>query len=130
MIRRISNVNNIAVNSIAFSSQVQIGDSHEIYTNSRTLAVQREKELFFGREGNFNKYSTFLKPISFPPLTEPISILFHHKHKGIHVDHVYVTAISIASLLHIGTTSRIVAENRRKNIRQLEKRNNLSSNKT
>lgn len=130
MIRRISKVNNITIDSVAFSSQLQIGDSHEIYASSKTLAVQREKEFFFGKEGNFNNYPIFLRPVSFPPLTEPISVLFHNKNSSIYVDNVYVMALSVASLLHVGTTNRIVANSRRKNIRHLEKRDNLLTKKT
>ena len=122
MIRRISKVKNVSVNSVAFSSLVQIGDSIGISLHTDVLAVQREQPIFFGNEGNFQIYPLFNVPVSFPPLFEEITMNVRHPKGSIQVNTIdIVSGISSSALLHIGSSNTIFCDSRRKNIRQLER---------
>lgn len=119
MITRTSVVNSLQVDSISFSSIIQIGDSSYIQGSSRAIAVQREKELFFGNEGDFNSYPIFLKPIHVIPMNESISIQTQNLKPMIKVNHINIIGISASSVFQIGSNESINMESRVKHIRHL-----------
>jgi spore germination protein PE len=119
MLQRSSYVNNVSVKIIAFSSTLQLGDSCIINGFSRALAVQREVEIFYGKEGNFAAYSNFSEPIPLPTITESISYRSHHLNPMIKVNKLNVKGISSASILHVGNSQHISLEARIKHIRHL-----------
>jgi spore germination protein PE len=119
MLRRLSNVNNIYVNSVGLGSVVQFGDSTNLRPFSRALAVQRETEFFIGKEGNFEDYPVFTKPIPQPYFYERINMVGYNVKPTIKVNNIKVTALSASAILHVGSTENISAESRVKHIRQL-----------
>ncbi|MFE8700307.1 spore germination protein GerPE [Cytobacillus sp. FJAT-54145] len=119
MLQRTSSVNHLHVTTLAFSSIVQLGDSSIINGYSRALAVQREKELFFGNEGNLSKYPVFNREIPLLPIDEPISIATTNKNPIIKVNNINVIGVSSSSIIHVGNSKNVYMETRIKHIRQL-----------
>ncbi|WP_226676730.1 spore germination protein GerPE [Rossellomorea aquimaris] len=118
MLKRYSIVNELEGITLAFSSVYQIGDSQNIYAQSKAYAVQREKELFYTSEGSFDS-DVFLNPIELPPINPEIGVSRLNL-CPIKVNTMYIRATSAASIIHIGNTSNVYMEARVKNIRQLE----------
>ena len=105
--------------TVIFSSVLQIGDSREITSRSRVLAVQRQYELFFGGEGE-GIFPIFTMPIpKFQPNSKSISMQTLHQSPIISVRSIRVLAASTSAVVHIGSTSTVEAEARIKHIRQL-----------
>ncbi|BDG48487.1 MULTISPECIES: spore germination protein GerPE [Parageobacillus] len=105
--------------TLIYSSVLQIGDSREITSRSRVLAVQRQYELFFGDEGEGN-FPIFTMPIpKFQANLNRISIQTLHQSPIISVRSIRVLGASASAVIHIGSTSTVDAEARIKHIRQL-----------
>jgi spore germination protein PE len=119
MLERTSVLNTVKVNSASFASTIQLGDSRTINGFSRALAVQREADVFYGKEGNFSNYLVFSEPIPFLPITEKITISTHNKLPVIKVNTISIIAMSSAAILHVGNSENISLEARVKHIRQL-----------
>lgn len=118
MYKRVSVVKNVDVTDVTSSSVFQIGDSSHIHSRSRALAVQREVELFFGREGNFDAFPIFTMDIPRPILRKP-TITRHNLSPFIKVDNVNIIGVAASSVFQIGSTKTIDNETRIKHIRQL-----------
>ncbi|ARK30063.1 spore germination protein GerPE [Halalkalibacter krulwichiae] len=119
MLKRISVVKLIDVQVVTFSSVLEIGDAEEITPRHKALAVQREKELFYGREGNFNQYPLFSREIPKPQMDGSLIITRRNESHFINVNHIDITSISAGSIAQIGSNRLIDAEARVKHIRQL-----------
>ncbi|MFB3162834.1 spore germination protein GerPE [Neobacillus sp. 179-J 1A1 HS] len=119
MLERTSVVNTVKVNSASFASTIQLGDSRTINGFSRALAVQREADVFYGKEGNFSNYLVFSEPIPLLPITEKITISTHNKLPVIKVNTISIIAMSSAAILQVGNSENILLEARVKHIRQL-----------
>jgi spore germination protein PE len=126
MLQRISAVDKINIDTIAFSSIFEIGDSSYIQGFSRAIAVQREAEVFNAREGNFSVYPIFSESIPFLPIEEEISIQTTQMNPVIKVQNIDVIGVSSSSIIHIGSSKHISMETRVKHIRQLFPKNNKS----
>jgi spore germination protein PE len=124
MLQRTSVVNAIKVNSASFASTIQLGDSRIINGFSRALAVQREADVFFGKEGNFLKYPIFSEPIPLLPITEELSLSTHNTLPIIKVNTISIIAMSSSAILHVGNSENVSMEARVKHIRQLFHKNN------
>lgn len=122
MHKRTSIVNHLSVNVLTILSTLEIGDSAHIHGVTRALAVQRERELFFGNEGNFAGYGIFNKPILLEPITEPFTYETESFSPFIKVNNITINAVSTSSVAHVGNTKNINMESRIKHIRQLEPR--------
>ncbi|ALC91917.1 spore gernimation protein [Bacillus sp. FJAT-18017] len=122
MLQRSSSVKSIIVESVQYSSLVQLGDTSIINGFSRAIAVQRERELFYGNEGEFASFPVFSKEIPLPLLNEPIQILSFNENPIIKVGSIKINGISSSSFLHVGNVNHISLEGRVKHIRQLEER--------
>jgi len=120
MLQRTSVVDKLSVNVVSFSSTVEIGDVTYYQALSRALAVQRQRELFYGTEGHFKNYSVFSEPIVLPPITERVESHFENLKPIIKVQHINITGVSSASLLQVGNCRHLYSEARIKHIRQLE----------
>jgi spore germination protein PE len=119
MMKRTSMVEYFHGETFIISSVLQIGDSREITSRSRVLAVQRQYELFFSSEGE-GIFPIFTMPIpKFPSNRNHISIQTLHQSPIISVRSIRVLAASASSVVHIGSTSNVDAEARIKHIRQL-----------
>ncbi|WP_227936820.1 spore germination protein GerPE [Alkalihalobacillus deserti] len=119
MYNRTSIVKDIHVRSVASSSIFEIGDSTHITPRSRALAVQRQVELFYGDEGDFNQYPIFNKPIPQPLVNEQVTFTRYNVSPFIKVNHIDILGAAASSVLHIGSTKTIDSESRVKHIRQL-----------
>lgn len=118
MVKRMSCVNHIDINSINISSIIQIGDSSHITATSKVLAVQREHPFFFGQEGKLENYLTFTETLPVEPL-EFINMGIIHETPAIKVNRINIIGISTSALAHIGSTETFSAESRVINIRHL-----------
>ncbi|MFP3725266.1 spore germination protein GerPE [Priestia filamentosa] len=115
---RTSKVDWFRMNSLTSSSIFNIGDSAHIRSSAKVIAIQREAELFFGREGNFNDYTLFKR--SYPLLTlKRIPTVKYNESNIIHVGSVRVTGASTSSVVQIGSTNDIKCYSRVKHVRQL-----------
>ena len=121
MFKRYSIVNKLEGVTLAFSSVYQIGDSENVFAQSRAYAVQREKEFFLTSEGSFDS-RVFQAPIVLPSI-DPTVRVNRLNLCPIKVNNMNIGFTSFSSVIHIGNTSRVYMETRVKNIRQLEKQN-------
>ncbi len=117
---RTSKVDSLKVDSLALSSIIQIGDSTCITTFTRAIAVQRQKELFYSNEGNFNSFPIFSFQLPIEPIVEPITIGSTSLHPLIKVDSIDIIGMSSSAVLHIGSSRHFQGESRTLHIRQLE----------
>lgn len=120
MLTRVSKVDNIEVKSVIFGSHIQIGDSNELNGLARVLAVQRQREVFFGNEGDFSLFKIYSYPLPLPPINEPLTIHTTSPNPIIKVGSIDVTALSTSAFMHIGNTNHITMESRILHIRQIE----------
>ncbi|KMY55492.1 hypothetical protein AC623_17385 [Bacillus sp. FJAT-27231] len=119
MFKRTSIVQDTRVITVADSSVFEIGDSATMTLRNRVLAVQRQAELFFGNEGNFNDYPIFSRPRLTPLIDENLTVTRYNLSPFIRVNHISIVGVASSSVLHIGSTGIIDAESRIKHIRQL-----------
>jgi spore germination protein PE len=119
MLQRSSVVNAMKVTSASFASTIQLGDSRIINGFSRALAVQREADMFYGKEGNFSNYPLFSEPIPLLPITERLTITTHNPLPIIKVNTISILAMSSSAILHAGNSDTVSLEARVKHIRQL-----------
>ncbi|MEH7235541.1 spore germination protein GerPE [Bacillus sp. JJ1562] len=117
--QRISVVDLIYVNSVSFSSILEIGDSQKITPVSQALAVQREVPIFFTNEGDFSKYPIFSRELPKVKVTETVNMNIFNQNPVIKVDSVRVTGVSSAAVMQIGSTETIHTESKVKHIRKL-----------
>ncbi|MFP3720269.1 spore germination protein GerPE [Niallia circulans] len=120
MLQRTSVVDLITINTVSFSSIVEIGDATYHQSASRALAVQRQKEFFYGSETEYEDYSVFTEPIPLLPIIENVTCHFENRKPIIKVNHINIIGISSASLLQVGNCRHLYAEARIKHIRQIE----------
>lgn len=120
MFRRISKVDVINLTSVAFASKIQIGDSESISGNTRAIAVQRQREIFYGNEGDFRLFKIFSTFLPLPPINESITMHTRSTNPVIKVGRIDATAFSTSAFLHVGSTEHIQMETRVLHIRQIE----------
>lgn len=119
MLQRTSNVDQLKIESILLSSIIEIGDANYIQGFSRALAIQRQAEIFFGNEGNFDQFPVFTAPLSFQPIEDKFSMYIEQLHPVIKVNTIDVIGVSASSVIHIGSSKQISMESRLKHVRQL-----------
>lgn len=122
MIFRNSVVGTYKSQIVSFGGIIQMGDSYLLRPVSYALAVQREQEIFFSDEGNFNDYQIFTIQLPNVPITENVVMNVHNENPSIHVNNVYCLGISSSGIVHIGSTKHIISEARVKHIRHLMNR--------
>jgi spore germination protein PE len=118
MLKRCSLVNELSGISLSFSSVYQLGDSQTIFSTTKALAVQREKEYFLGSEGSFDS-DVFNKTVELPPVESNV-IVNRMNLSPIKVNCMKVQATAFSSIIHIGNTCNVYMDSRVKHIRQLE----------
>lgn len=119
MFKRLSHVNHVRVDTVYNSSIIQIGDSKEIHAIAHGLAVQREKPVFWGEEGDFKRFTIFRKPPPLATYPDPVLVKKRNESVTIRVDNMYVSGLSAAGILHIGSCEHMLLESRIKHIRHL-----------
>lgn len=120
MFIRSSKVNSISINSLGSASCFQIGDSKEIHNVTRALAVQRERNFFFGNEGDFESFAIFNRLQPLTPNLDHFEMQTTTLHPIINIGSIDVLALSSSAVLHIGNSEHIQSETRVKHIRQLD----------
>lgn len=113
-------VNHISVTDVSISSVFLIGDASQVTPRSRAIAVQRQIQLFFANEGNFEEFPIFTMDIPKSKMDADLTINRYNLSSFIKVDQIQVTAVAASSLCQIGSNNYIDAESRTKHIRQLE----------
>lgn len=119
MTNRVSSVGHIQIIDSGSTTALEIGDSEQITPLNHVIAVQREKAVFFQNEFNFRDYAIFFRPVSQTVLNEEIRMTTTNESSVISVQKIDIFAISVASVVHIGSSETIRAESRIKNIRHL-----------
>ncbi|MGJ7919532.1 spore germination protein GerPE [Neobacillus sp. LXY-4] len=120
MLKRTSFVDSIKVDSVLFSSIIQLGDSTYIQGGNRAIAVQRQQEIFWGQEGNFRQFRVFSEPIPLPLITESFAMqIVNPPVVCIKVRNIDIIGVSSSSIVHVGNNKSIQMEARIKHIRQL-----------
>ncbi len=125
MLKRISKVEKIDIQALSFSSHLLIGDSTIINAKSDTFAVKRDKELFFGNEGDDINYGIFSIPLELPPIDEQIYYRKQHLCGSILVNRINILGVSSSSIIQVGSNEHIYLEDRRKEIRQIAEPENI-----
>lgn len=128
MNKRISRVGDIQVNSLTYSSIIEIGDAVEATPNSRALAVQKEGALFTDRDFPFNEFPVFTEEI--PYFDKKISIDQERVPCNPYIDvkSIHIEGISASSILQVGNLEYLDAEARVKHFRILRDENNDDNN--
>ena len=98
MLTRTSKVDSLRSNQSFLPLLIQIGDSNEINGLTRALAVQRQREVFFGNEGDFSLFKIFSYPLPLPPINEPLTIHTTSPNPIIKVGSIDVTAAQYLSI--------------------------------
>ncbi|MBS4210666.1 spore germination protein GerPE [Bacillus sp. FJAT-50079] len=122
---RSSHVKDIRVKSMLLGAVMEVGDSVHLSAHSNVIAIQREKEIFYGNEGNFQEIPLFTEPIPLP--TPPFMPPIIHKVNeipNITVNCISIIGISASAIFHIGNTDHVSLESRIWHQRQLEERTN------
>ncbi|WP_368986863.1 spore germination protein GerPE [Caldifermentibacillus hisashii] len=125
MLKRISKVEKIDIQALSFSSHLLIGDSTIINAKSDTFAVKRDKELFFGNEGDDANYDVFTMPLELPPIDEQIYYRNQHLCGSILVNQINILGVTSSSIIQIGSNEHMHLEDRRKEIRQIAEPENI-----
>lgn len=119
---RSSIVNQVKINDIFYASSFNIGDSSYINAFAKVFSVQREQELFYGFEADYEDFANFKELIPLPPITEKLQFNRFNANPTIHVSKVRIIGISTSSIFQIGNTKRAYLEARVHHTRQLEHR--------
>lgn len=118
--KRTSFVDSLKVDSLQYSSIIQLGDSSYVQAGNIALAVQREEEIFWGQEGDIRSYRIFSEPTPLVKINEQLSIETHNQSScGIKVHNIDIIGVSASSIVHIGNSKHVQTEARIKHIRHL-----------
>ena len=121
MLKRNSITKSLEIKSILFGGVLEVGDSARIAPQCSVIAVQRERQLFYGGEGNFALFSTFSEPFGVPSAyaySLPI-VRRYHLLPNIQVESVNIKGISTSGIVQIGSTEAVKAQSKILHIRQL-----------
>lgn len=117
---RTSNVKLIRVNSIGYSSILEIGDAKRSQQSSKAIAVQRENGMQSDEGISFSDFPIFERPSpSLTPVTPVTRRTTNHK-KMIMVNSIDVTGVSASSVMQVGNLEVIQSDARIKHIRILK----------
>lgn len=125
MLSRTSRVKQINVNTIVFSSSVQIGDTQYIDARAQALATQEPVKVYRGDPEHFADYPVFNLRTPLPIIFEKVSMIQMNKQPNICVDFIDVVGVSSASTLAIGNVDHIRLSSRILNIRRLTERDDV-----
>ncbi|WP_010093664.1 spore germination protein GerPE [Ornithinibacillus scapharcae] len=107
------------INTIAFSSICNIGDSVHFNPKFKAIAVQREGNSWNENyDFHFSEYSLFQRQTHWVHLDLPVEMNSNH-HNGIQVNSVSISDVSQSSLFQVGGLNKINAETRLKHFRIL-----------
>ncbi|PPA72372.1 spore germination protein GerPE [Jeotgalibacillus proteolyticus] len=109
-----SRIGNLHITTTASNAVIQIGDTCRVDSNARVIAVQRQREFFYGEEAPFSNYEIF----STPP-APPRHLLDHCLcQPSINtVGSLRLVGLANSSVLHVGNSEHIRMVSRVKHIR-------------
>lgn len=116
---RLSVVGTLNINTVSNTTVLEIGDSEDIAPINYTLAVQREKAIFWENEFDFSDYTIFSRAFPQPVANEPITITRIQECPQINVHHIRVFILLFSAVTHIGSSERLNSETRIKHVRHL-----------
>lgn len=119
MLKRLSSVDSIHINTVTSASQFQIGDAKEIELTTYALAMVRDAEIWTGNEGNFNKFQIYKRPAKLPLLYEPLIVKTNNHYGKIEVGKINILGVASSSLIQIGSNDFMTLDTRLKHIRHL-----------
>ncbi|WP_134699278.1 spore germination protein GerPE [Ammoniphilus sp. YIM 78166] len=114
---RLSHVGKMKILNVSNTSVFEIGDSVNVHTYSRVLALKRTRPVYLGEEHDFSDYTVFNQPIPRRLVYESINMTVFNQNPVISVGSIESTSVSTASILHIGSTTNIAAEAHVKHVR-------------
>lgn len=120
MQHRYVEVLNTAINSVAFSSIFNIGDTVHYNPTFNAIAVQREGSAWNDDyDLDFEDFPLFQREANW--IEEQVPVVMHSIHENAHIDigNVSITGVSESSSVHIGGLKHINGESRIKHIRKL-----------
>jgi len=117
---RTTKVNLLRVNSVAYSSILEIGDATHCQPTTNIIAVQKEGGIESDEGYEFDKYSLFTRTKTpFPPKPTVQKRTYNHK-KSLHVDAINITGITSSGVVQLGNLKNVQSEARIKHVRILE----------
>lgn len=114
---RLTIIDQININAIVSSSQLQIGDSQSINLRSRALAVQKDPPVYSGSEGNLSVFDIFRQPLPQATFTDRLTITSEHVVPLIKVNSIRVISAAASSMIHVGSSEDLYTESRIKHFR-------------
>lgn len=114
---RLSHVERMNILNVSNTSVFEIGDSVNVHTYSRVLALKRTRPIYIGQEHDFSDYDVFHQPIPRRLVYEPLNMNVFNQNPLISVGSIESNSVSTASILHIGSTTNIAAEAHVKHVR-------------
>lgn len=116
---RTSWVSEIKVTSLIIGSFLEIGDSFEIYPDCQVEAVQRKYPCYSRTDLlPIDSDGLFSNPLLDACIYEPLSMTADNKNSDIKVGSLQITGASTAAFIHIGSTNRVHATAKIKNVRE------------
>ena len=117
---RTTKVNLFRVNSVSFSSILEIGDATHCRPKTNIIAVQKEGGVESDEGYEFDNYSLFRRPKTpFPQKPNVQKKTYNHK-KTLHVDAINITGVTSSAVVQLGNLKNVLSEARIKHIRILE----------
>jgi spore germination protein PE len=120
---RYVHISQSGINSIAYSSIFNIGDTVNFNPKFRAIAMQREGNVWNDNyDLQFNYYSIFEREAKWLESSLPIETNYHHHDNNIIIGNISITGVSQSSSVQFGGLKNINAETRLKHIRLIQER--------
>jgi spore germination protein PE len=116
---RISLIEQLRIHTSNDTTIIEIGDSAEITPLAFSIAVQRERAVFYANEFNFDDYSIFSRKLLQPVITENITKIRMNDSPVIRVRKIDISTVASCGVVHLGSSRLLKAESRIKHIRHL-----------
>jgi spore germination protein PE len=104
---------------VGIDTVLEVGDSQQLTPVNYTIAVQREKAIFFENEIDFSEYEIFSRPLAQPVIHENFRMTRINETSHIVVHKADVFLLSSAAIVHVGSSQKLYAQSRIKHIRHL-----------
>lgn len=114
-----SSVNHLIILELSSTSVLECGDSACVAPSNRSIAVQRERAIFWENEFTFDLYPIFQMELPQPPVEEQVHKETRNESPVIQVNNIQVSFVAASSIVHIGSSDKICADARIKHVRHL-----------
>ncbi|EIT84709.1 GerPE protein [Fictibacillus macauensis ZFHKF-1] len=123
MLPRLAQVQHIKLNSVLLSSVVNVGDTGEIRSQARAIALQKFTPTFsqeLVKKVDFANYQTFQIPRPQPTQPNGVQMSIENRYPVIEVGSIRIIGMSTCGILHVGNVGEVDLEARVKQIREYE----------